>query len=92
MAWCLDIEISLIAIACLKLTDIVNIDIVYNFFLSLGLMIGAFAKAGSILGDDVYLKRAIKAATFTKKYLWNNKLKKLARSCYRDNDGGVVQL
>ena len=32
VAWCLDIKISLIAIACLKLTDIVNIDIVYNFF------------------------------------------------------------
>lgn len=55
-------------------------------------MIGAFAKAGCILKDDIYLKRAVKAASFTKKYLWNDESKKLTRSCYRGTNGEVVQL
>ena len=59
---------------------------------NLGLMIGAFAKAGCILKDDVYLKRAIKAASFVKKYLWNEEKRKLTRSCYKGDDGEIVQL
>jgi hypothetical protein len=44
------------------------------------------------LKDDVYLKRAIKAATFVKKYLWNKETGKLTRSCYKGDDGEIVQL
>ena len=55
-------------------------------------MIGAFAKAGYILLDDVYLKRAIKAASFVKKYLWNKETGKLTRSCYKGDGGEIVHL
>ena len=55
-------------------------------------MIGAFAKAGCVLKDDVYLKRAVKAAAFVKKYLWNEEKGKLTRSCYKGDDGEIVQL
>ena len=61
-------------------------------FIFLGLMIAAFAKAGCILKDDVYLKRAIKAASFVKKYLWSEETGKLIRSCYKGDDGDIVQL
>ena len=55
-------------------------------------MIGAFAKAGCILKDDVYLKRAVKAASFVKKYLWSEETGKLTRSCYKGDEGEIVQL
>lgn len=55
-------------------------------------MIAAFAKAGCILKDDVYLKRAIKAASFARKYLWNKESRSLIRSCYKGDDGAIVQL
>lgn len=58
----------------------------------LGLMIAAFAKAGCILKDDVYLKRAIKAASFVKKYLWSEETGKLTRSSYKGDDGDIAQL
>ena len=57
-----------------------------------GLMIGAFAKAACVLKDDVYWKRAVKAAAFVKKYLWNEQTGKLTRSCYKGDDGEIVQL
>lgn len=55
-------------------------------------MIAAYAKAGCILKDDVYLKRAIKAASFVKKYLWSEETGKLTRSCYKGDDGEIAQL
>lgn len=56
-----------------------------------GLMISGFARAGYFLKDDTYISRAIKAAEFIRKYLYQEADKSLIRCCYRASDGQVVQ-
>ncbi|CAG9864972.1 unnamed protein product [Phyllotreta striolata] len=53
-----------------------------------GLMISGFAKAGFALNDESYVKRAVQAAEFIKKYLYNED-KTLTRCCYRDGDNSI---
>ena len=55
-------------------------------------MISAFARAAQTLGEEVYLKRALKAAEFSKKYLYDEKTGKMYRSCYRSDEDKVSQL
>lgn len=56
-------------------------------------MISAFAKAGTILAEDTYVERAVKAAEFVRQYLYDPKSGHLLRSCYRSTtqDDGVSQ-
>ncbi|KAE8744851.1 hypothetical protein FOCC_FOCC008492 [Frankliniella occidentalis] len=56
------------------------------------LMISGFAKAAQALGDDRYAERAVKAAQFVKKHLYDAANKRLLRSCYRGDNGGVIQI
>ena len=53
-----------------------------------GLMIGAFARAARVLGDEVYLAAARRAALFIWKHLWNAETKTLLRR-YRRGDAAV---
>jgi len=57
-----------------------------------GLMISGFARAGQVLGEDVYTKRAIKAAEFIRNNLYDKDTKELLRSCYRENSDQVAQM
>ncbi|XP_021929202.1 spermatogenesis-associated protein 20 isoform X2 [Zootermopsis nevadensis] len=57
-----------------------------------GLMITGFAKAGQALQDDGYIQRAVTAANFVKKHLYNPTAETLLRSCYRGTDGDVAQI
>lgn len=57
-----------------------------------GLMISGFAKAGFVLKDQSYINRAILAANFIKKYLYNEEDRTLIRCCYRGDDGQVSQM
>ncbi|XP_069691071.1 spermatogenesis-associated protein 20 isoform X2 [Periplaneta americana] len=57
-----------------------------------GLMITGFAKAGQALQDDSYVQRAITAANFIKKHLYNPTAETLLRSCYRGTDGNIAQI
>jgi uncharacterized protein YyaL (SSP411 family) len=57
-----------------------------------GLMITGFAKAGQALQDDSYIQRAITAANFVKKHLYNPTAKTLLRSCYRGTNGNIAQM
>jgi uncharacterized protein YyaL (SSP411 family) len=57
-----------------------------------GLMITGFAKAGQALGNEGYIQRAITAANFVKKHLYNPTAETLLRSCYRGTDGNIAQL
>lgn len=57
-----------------------------------GLMISGLARAAQVLGEDVYEKRAAKAAEFVKKHLFDKKSGKLLRSCYRGEGGEVMQI
>ncbi len=70
----------------------------FLLLLAPGLMISAFAKAGAALlkdaVDDVeeaekksacYVQRAIKAAAFLRKHLFDPASGRLIRSCYRSN-------
>lgn len=57
-----------------------------------GLMISGLARAAQVLGEDVYEKRAAKAAEFVKKHLFDEKSGKLLRSCYRGESGEVMQI
>ncbi|XP_063223640.1 spermatogenesis-associated protein 20 isoform X2 [Bacillus rossius redtenbacheri] len=57
-----------------------------------GLMISGYAKAGQVLKDSCYIDRAIKAANFVKKHLYNPTAETLLRSCYRGSDGNIVQI
>ncbi|XP_067006660.1 spermatogenesis-associated protein 20 isoform X2 [Anabrus simplex] len=56
-----------------------------------GLMISGFSKAGQALQDNSYIQRAIKAADFIKRHLYNPTAESLLRSCYRNSDGTIVQ-
>ncbi|XP_039290860.1 spermatogenesis-associated protein 20 isoform X3 [Nilaparvata lugens] len=57
-----------------------------------GLMISGYAHAANALNNEDYKKRAIRAAEFIKKYLYDREEKKLLRSCYTDKDGSIVQI
>ncbi|PSN43401.1 Spermatogenesis-associated protein 20 [Blattella germanica] len=57
-----------------------------------GLMISGFAKAGQALQDETYIQRAITAANFIKKHLYNPTAETLLRSCYKGSDGNVAQI
>lgn len=54
-------------------------------------MISAFAKAGTVLQDDAYVKRAVKAGEFMKKHLYDAHRRRILRSCYRGDDEHVSQ-
>lgn len=54
-----------------------------------GLMISGFARAGFILKDQDYINRAILAANFIKKYLYDEEMKALLRCCYKEDDGHI---
>lgn len=56
-----------------------------------GLMISGFAKAGFVLNNQNYTDRAISAANFIKKYLYNEENKSLSRCCYRGDDNRILQ-
>ncbi|KAJ8945900.1 hypothetical protein NQ314_009014 [Rhamnusium bicolor] len=56
-----------------------------------GLMISGFARAGFVLKDQSYINRAILAASFIKKFLYNDEDKSLLRCCYKGEEGQVVQ-
>lgn len=55
-------------------------------------MISGLARAAQVLGEDVYEKRAAKAAEFVRKHLYDAKSGKLLRSCYRGDSGEVMQM
>jgi len=55
-------------------------------------MISGFARAAQALGDDRYAERAVRAAEFAKRYLYDAVNNRLLRSCYRGMDGGVAQV
>ena len=57
-----------------------------------GLMISGFARAGQVLGEAAYTARAVRAAAFVKKYLYDEQTGRLLRSCYTGETGEVVQL
>ncbi|KAJ9586527.1 hypothetical protein L9F63_019824, partial [Diploptera punctata] len=56
------------------------------------LMISGFAKAGQALQEEVYIQRAIIAANFIKKHLYNPTAETLLRSCYKGTDGNIAQI
>ncbi|KAJ8986107.1 hypothetical protein NQ317_005577 [Molorchus minor] len=56
-----------------------------------GLMISAFARSGFVLKDQSYINRAIQAANFIRKYLYDEQDKTLQRCCYRGDDGQIVK-
>nr|XP_023021222.1 spermatogenesis-associated protein 20 [Leptinotarsa decemlineata] len=56
-----------------------------------GLMISGYAKAGFVLKDQTYTDRALKAAEFIKKFLYNEEEKSLLRCCYNGGEGQIVQ-
>lgn len=56
-----------------------------------GLMISGFAKAGFVLKNQLYINRAILAANFIKKFLYNENEKTLLRCCYRGDEDQIVQ-
>ncbi|GJQ71990.1 hypothetical protein Trydic_g3094 [Trypoxylus dichotomus] len=56
-----------------------------------GLMLSGFAKAAFALDNKQYADRAVLAANFIKKYLYDPKSKTVLRCCYRGEDGGICQ-
>ncbi|XP_018318955.1 spermatogenesis-associated protein 20, partial [Agrilus planipennis] len=56
-----------------------------------GLMMSGYAKAGFALKDQTFTNRAILAANFIRKYLFDEEQKRLLRCCY-GVDGRVVQI
>lgn len=54
-------------------------------------MISGFAKVGQALNKPEYVQRAVGAAKFVRRYLYNCETKMLTRSCYKGNGGSVVQ-
>ena len=53
-----------------------------------GLMVSAYARAGQVLGDDLYLQAARRCAAFLHANLWHSDAKTLLRS-YRQGPGSV---
>ncbi|KAL0276819.1 UNVERIFIED_CONTAM: hypothetical protein PYX00_004307 [Menopon gallinae] len=56
-----------------------------------GLMISGFAKVGQALCRPEYVQRAVGAAKFVRRYLYNCECKTLIRSCYNGADNCVIQ-
>lgn len=54
-----------------------------------GLMVSGYARAGFILKEQSYINRAILAANFIKKFLYNEEEKSLLRCCYKEDDGRI---
>ncbi|KAK9883237.1 hypothetical protein WA026_001426 [Henosepilachna vigintioctopunctata] len=57
-----------------------------------GLTISAYAKAGFALKEEKYIDRAILAANFVKKFLYDEESKTLWRCCYNGDNNEVVQI
>ncbi|XP_033923375.1 spermatogenesis-associated protein 20 isoform X1 [Melopsittacus undulatus] len=56
-----------------------------------GLMISGFAQAGVALGRQEYVSRAVQAAAFLRRHLFDPSSGRLLRSCYRGKDHAVEQ-
>uniref|UniRef100_A0A8C6U352 Spermatogenesis associated 20 n=1 Tax=Neogobius melanostomus TaxID=47308 RepID=A0A8C6U352_9GOBI len=57
-----------------------------------GLMLSAYARVGSALGDEALLERAVQAANFLKEHLWDPSRQTMLRSCYRGDQMEVEQV
>lgn len=57
-----------------------------------GLMLSAYARVGSVLGDKALLERAVHAGNFLKEHLWNPEKETMLRSCYRGDNMEVEQI
>jgi uncharacterized protein YyaL (SSP411 family) len=55
-------------------------------------MISGVARGGQVLSDAALTKRAVKAAEFVHKYLYNADDNTLLRSCYTGLDGEITQM
>lgn len=55
-------------------------------------MISGFAKAGFVLKEQDYIARAVQAAKFIRKFLYDEERKTLIRCCYKGEDGGISQM
>ncbi|XP_067164391.1 spermatogenesis-associated protein 20 isoform X1 [Apteryx mantelli] len=56
-----------------------------------GLMISGFALAGATLAKEEYVSRAVQAASFLQRHLFDPTSGRLLRSCYRGKDNTVEQ-
>ncbi|KAL3273041.1 hypothetical protein HHI36_014497 [Cryptolaemus montrouzieri] len=57
-----------------------------------GLMISGYAKAGFALKEQKYINRAILAANFVKKFLYDEESRTLWRCCYRGDKNEILQI
>ncbi|XP_004932487.1 spermatogenesis-associated protein 20 isoform X1 [Bombyx mori] len=57
-----------------------------------GLMLSGLAQAGQGLGEKCYVEDAIKTANFIKENLYDVSTNTLLHSCYRDENGAVMQI
>ncbi|KAK7918561.1 hypothetical protein WMY93_009845 [Mugilogobius chulae] len=57
-----------------------------------GLMLSAYARVGSVLGDKDLLERAEQAGNFLKEHLWDPERQTMLRSCYRGDQMEVEQI
>lgn len=57
-----------------------------------GLMLSGYAKAGFVLKEQRYINRAVLAANFVKKFLYDENSKTLLRCCYREENNEIVQI
>lgn len=63
------------------------------FLLVVGLMLSGYAVGAQVLQSEEYRNRAVKAASFIKKYLWSESDKELLHCCYVDDaKENVVQM
>ena len=65
-------------------------DLLYIFCMT-GLMISGFAHAYQVSNNKSYLEKAIRAAEFVRKHLYNGETGSLARNAYRDINGLVLE-
>lgn len=56
-----------------------------------GLMISGFAKAGQALENQNHIQRAVGAAKFVRRYLYDDSEKTLLRSCYKGEKDEIAQ-
>ncbi|CAH2106278.1 unnamed protein product [Euphydryas editha] len=56
-----------------------------------GLIIAGLSQAGQGLGEKCFVEDAIKTAQFVKEYLYDHNTKTLLHSCYRGDNGNIVQ-
>lgn len=54
-------------------------------------MISGFAKAGQALENQSYIQRAIGAAKFVRRHLYDDSEKTLLRSCYKGENDEIAQ-